>query len=313
MSGQALGSRAVIGVYYNMLHQSTGIEWIGAVANDFDSDQASETYKWLGQVPTMRPWVGGRQAKGLRDNGFTIYNVEYESTLEVEVKHLRRDKTKQIRTRISEHVRRANSHWAKLNSDLILGGETAICYDGQYFFDTDHVEGDSGAQSNKISVDISALPTTVHGATAAAPSPEEIAQAALKGITQITSFLDDQGEPVNEDAMSFLVMVPFALLNAAQSGLSLPRGTDAAEVKSSKNITVVGNARLNAWTDKFVVFRTDGDVKPLINQSETDVKVAAKAEGSEYEFDNNAHQYGFSASRGASYGMWQGACLVTMV
>jgi phage major head subunit gpT-like protein len=311
MSGQALGSRAIIGEYYKQLEQDAGVPWVNAVANMFDSDQASETYKWLGQVPTMREWKGGRNAKGLRDSGFTILNTEYESTLELEVKHLRRDKTKQLRVRIAEHVQRAQTHWASLASTLILNGAAATCYDGQYFFDTDHSEGDSGSQSNSITVDISTLPTTVHGSVTV-PSPEEIAQAALQGITKITSFLDDQGEPMNETASSFVVMVPFSLYNAALSGLSLPRGTDAAEVSSQKNITVVANARLNSWTDKFVVFRTDGAVKPLICQAETDIKVGAKAEGSEYEFDNNAHQYGFSASRGASYGMWQGACLVTM-
>ena len=311
MSGQALGSRAIIGEYYKQLEQDPGVPWVNAVANLFDSDQASETYKWLGQVPTMREWKGGRNAMGLRDNGFTIWNTEYESTLEFEVKHLRRDKTGQMMARIAEHVQRAQAHWASLCSSLILNGASAVCYDGQYFFDTDHSEGDSGVQSNSISVDISTLPTTVHG-TITAPSPEEIAQAALKGITQITSFLDDQGEPMNETASNFLVMVPFSLLNAAKSGLMLPRGTDAAEMVSDHNIQVVGNARLSSWTDKFAVFRTDSPVKPLVRQEETDIKVGAKAEGSEFEFDNNAHQYGFSASRGASYGMWQGACLVTL-
>lgn len=313
MTGQVLGSRAIIGEYYRMLEQDPGVPFVNAIANMFDSDQASETYKWLGQVPTMRLWKGGRQAKGLRDNGFTVWNDEYESTLEVEVKHLRRDKTGQIRARLGEHVQRAQTHWASLLSTLILNGASGVCYDGQYFFDTDHSEGDSGTQSNSISVDISGLPVTVHGAAVTAPSAEEIAQAVYKGITQITSFVDDQGEPMNETASSFLVMVPFSLLTAAQSGLTLPRGTAAAEMISDKSITVVGNARLNAWTDKFAVFRTDSAVKPLIRQEEVGIKVGAKAEGSEYEFDNNAHQYGFSASRGASYGMWQGACLVTMI
>ena len=46
---------------------------------------------------------------------------------------------------------RTVSHWASLLSTLIVNGESATCYDEQYFFDTDHSEGESGTQSNVIS------------------------------------------------------------------------------------------------------------------------------------------------------------------
>jgi phage major head subunit gpT-like protein len=60
------------------------------------------------------------------------------------------------------------------------------------------------------------------------------------------------------------------------------------------------------------VFRTDSPIKALIRQSEQDVELKAKAEGSEFEFDNDAWQFGIDAWRGAGYGYWQRACLVTM-
>jgi hypothetical protein len=53
----------------------------------------------------------------------------------------------------------------------------------------------------------------------------------------------------------------------------------------------------NTWTDKFVTLRTDGRLKAFIRQQETDVVMKAKAEGSEYEFDNDAHQYGVDTWR----------------
>ena len=68
---------------------------------------------------------------------------------------------------------------------------------------------------------------------------------------------------------------------------------------------------MNAWTDKFVIFRTDGSVKPLIRQEEVAVAIKAKAEGSEYEFDNDAHQYGVDTWRNVGYGYWHRACLST--
>ena len=72
------------------------------------------------------------------------------------------------------------------------------------------------------------------------------------------------------------------------------------------------NARLT-WTDSFAVFRTDSPIKAFIRQTEQEVELKAKAEGSEFEFDNDAWQFGIDAWRGVGYGYWQRACYVTMI
>jgi len=313
MGMQTLSSRAIIGEFYRALEQDPGAAWIDFVSMLFTSDQDSEEYGWLGQSPAMREWVGGRHAKGFRENGVTVKNKHYEATVDVLVKWLRRDKTGQALVRIRELAERTNSHWASLISTLLVNAESTVCYDGQYFFDDDHEEGSSGTQSNDITVDISALPALVHGTTTA-PSPEEMQQAIMQAVAQILGFVDDQNEPMNETASQFLAMVPASLFIPASNGLTMPRGTAASEQKIPPNfdISVAANARLSAWTDKFVVFRTDGSVKPFIRQQETEVTLKAKAEGSEYEFDNDAHQYGVDSWRNVGYGYWQHACLATM-
>lgn len=146
MSAQGLSSRAIIGEFYARLEAATGMSWISQLSMLFASDQASETYKWLGQAPVMREWIGGRHAKGFRENGLTIANKTFEATLEVSVDDLRRDKTGQVMVRIAELAGRTVSHDAGLLSTLILNGATAVCYDGQYFFDTDHPVGAPGSQ-----------------------------------------------------------------------------------------------------------------------------------------------------------------------
>lgn len=313
MGAQTLSSRAVIGEFYRSLEQDTGVAWVDSVSALFNSDQDSETYAWLGNAPAMREWVGGRNAKGFRENGLTIKNKHFEATQEISVKDMRRDKTGQVMARIRDLSARTNSHWASLLSTLVINAESTVCYDGQYFFDTDHTEGDSGTQSNDISVDISALPTSVHGTTAA-PSVEEMQQAILQGITQIVSFVDDQGEPMNEGAQDFVVMVPSSLAFVARAALAMPAGTGVTEQRAlgGLNISLAINPRLSAWTTKFAVFRADGGVKAFIRQQETDVELKAKAEGSEFEFDNDSHQYGVDTWRNVGYGYWQHACLVTM-
>lgn len=313
MTVQTLSSRAIIGEFYAALQADTGQGWIDRISMLFTSDQDSEEYRWIGQTPAMREWIGGRDAKGFRDNGLTIKNKHYEATLEVLVRDLRRDKTGQVMARVRELALRANAHWASLLSTLILNAATTTCYDGQYFFDTDHSEGYSGAQSNSISVDISALAAAAHGSTTL-PSVEEMQQSMLSGVSAIANFKDDQGEPMNELASQFLIMVPPSLHFVAMNAVAMPLGTGVTQQNAlgGFNVQVVSNARLSTWTASFAVFRTDGGVKPFIRQQETEVQIKAKAEGSEFEFDHDMHQYGIDAWRNVGYGYWQHACLVTM-
>lgn len=315
MDQSLLSSRAIMGMYFARLESDGAGMWLPAVANSFSSDQASETYNFLGQSPAMREWIGGRQAKGFSGQGVTIVNKHYEATLEIAKRDARRDKTPQIMARVQEFADRGQTHWGSLVSTLILAGDSTACYDGQYFFDTDHSEGDSGTQSNDISVDISALPAVAHGSTTA-PSMEEMQQSILAGIAAILGFKDDRGEPMNEGARTFVVMVPAALYPAALAATATMATAALGNnmnpnVLSRFSVSVEMNTRLT-WTTQFAVFRTDSPIKALIMQTEQDTELKAKAEGSEYEFDNDAWQFGIDAWRGVGYGYWQRACLVTM-
>jgi len=307
-------SRAIIGMFYEMLEQGeTG--WVDKLTFGTSSDQDSEKYAWLGQAPAMREMKGGRQAKGLSEQALEIINKEFEATLKIKVKDLRRDKTGQLRVRIGEMADRANAHWARLVSVLVNNGASQICYDGQYFFDTDHSEGDSGVQSNAIDVDISTLATSNHGSISA-PSVGEASEAIMLGIQQVYGFKDDTGEPINENARNFLAMVPTNLwkasAGAANNAVIDGGDTNTLVQMDGMNIEVVANPRLTA-NDKIRVFRTDGRTKPFIRQEEVPVEVSAQAEGSDVEFKHKEHHYGLYASGNAGFGMWQHGCEVTLI
>ncbi|MFA6121915.1 MAG: Mu-like prophage major head subunit gpT family protein [Sideroxydans sp.] len=315
MDQSLLSSRAVIGMYYEALAAANGIKWIDGISNLFGSDQESETYPWLGMPPAMREWIGGRQAKGLSGNSINIINKHFEATMAVALKDMRRDKTGQLKARLTEFATRGQTHYASLLSTLIANGGSSLCYDGQYFFDTDHSEGKSGTLDNDITTDISAVPAEVHGVITA-PSKEEMLGAITKSISQFFTFTDDQGEPINEDAQSFLVMVPVGLHTAARNALSSTNviGPGMASMDGYK-IELAVNPRLTAagWTDEFVTFRTDGSIKPLIRQEETSVVLKVKDENSEHAFDNDEIQIGIDGWHNVGYGRWQGAVLNTLV
>jgi len=318
MGAQGLSSRGIIGRFYAALEQYIAADWIGAASMYFDSNQESETYKWLGQSPVMREWLGGRKAVGLRENGITVVNKKYEATMEIPVDWMRRDKTGQILVRIAEMARRAGSHWGSLLSTLITNGTGAtsgLCYDGQYFFDSDHSEGDSGTQLNLLtSTQVAALDVT----TAAAPTPVEAAKAILGVIGYMLAYKDDQGEPMNSDARDFLVMtspVLWQFLAPAVYNTSVNSGEDnplrSLQANSDFRVRVVANPRL-AYTTQFVTLRADAPAAPFIRQEEEGLSVKAIAEGSELEFTEDVHQYGIKALRNVAYGYWQYASHSTL-
>lgn len=312
MGASSLSSRAVIGAFYARLEQVISLSWAGKIGmGPFLSDQASETYAWLGMAPAMREWIGGRNAKGFRENGITIINKKFEATLEVTLDEIRRDKTGQVMIRINEMADRAAAHWIKLVSDLLLTGESAVCYDGQYFFDTDHTEGDSGTQDNDLTYDAT---------TTTAPTAAEYEAGIMKAIAAILAFKDDQGEPMNEMAQTFLVMVPPTHMAAALAAVTNPTIVDGSGSRTNTlvnannfKIEVVTNPRFSTLTTKFMVFRTDGNVKPIILQEEEELTISAQAEGSPIEFTDDKHQYGVKAIRNVGFGYWQHAALVTFV
>lgn len=310
----SLTSRAIIGEFYRALETAAVPAWVSALSFRAESNQESETYKWLGMSPAMREWIGGRDAKGLRENGLTITNKLFESTLKVPLDDLRRDKTGQLRVRIRELANRSALHPASLMSTLILAGESTACYDGQFFFDTDHAEGSSGAQSNDIVFDISDAGT---GGTATAPTPLTVQRAILAAVAQMMGFKDDQGEPMNETAAEFIAMVPPTYMGATITALtsqtigSLEENA-LANGRGGFRVTPVINPRLTSWTTKLAVFRSDGEVKPMIFQEEQDTMMDAIAEGSELEIKERQHIYGASRICNVGYGYWQHACLVTL-
>lgn len=309
--GLRITSRSVIGDFYQRLDQDLGNSWIPGVSMLFNSDQESETYAWLSQVPLMQEWLmGARPAKILHEDGILIVNKKFEATVEIPADWFKRDKTGQILVRINELADRASSHWASLLTKLIIAGETSICYDGQYFFDTDHVEDASGTQSNKISSFV---------LNPLQPSIEEIQTAILKATEQMLNFKDSFGEPMNENGREFTVMVPVSFMKSAASAL----GAELIN-SSSSNIMALGslggfsynlavNPRLS-WTNKFAVFRSDGDSgSAFIRQEEEGITVQALGEGSELEFNNDIHRYGVKALRNVGYGFWQRAVLNTFI
>ena len=307
-----LSSRAIQGMFWEEISrlaadQASVVNQIGFMAQ---SDQASEQYAWLGHVPKLAEWIGARNLQKLRASDYSIKNKHFEAGITIPVPDMRRDKTPQLRARIGELAEAAEMHKHELITALMIAGAATACYDGQYFYDTDHSEGASGTQSNDLAL------TAVAAAT---PTQVEMATLITKMLEALYGFKDDQGRAMNRSARQFLLMVPVAYWGTALAAVNnniIGGASNSATSNPLQNlpatITVVAEPDLGTSTTMYL-HRTDAKLKPFIVQEETGtLQLKSKAEGSEYEFDHDAHAHGVDVWRNAGYGLWQYSVLCTL-
>lgn len=302
-------SKEVLGLIYQALEQNDHLSWISQISMATTSTSAREKYAWLGQVPTLREWKGGRVIKRLSEYDYSITNKKYEATLGIQKDDLDREKVGQIQRRVSEFAMRERAHWASLTSTLLTANGT--CYDGQAFFSASHSEGDSGTQNNLLTKSTHAA---LNFDTSGKPTAIEMSAALLSVIGHFYTLKDDVGEPINEFAGSFVVVVPTPdYFSAAQTAISKLTVTtsggasvDNPLMGAGFNLKAYLNPRLAASSSViFYVFRIDAPVLPIIRQQEGPTISQVLDENSDHFFKNDEILYGIKTKRAAGYGMWQ--------
>jgi phage major head subunit gpT-like protein len=255
-----------------------------------------EQYRWLGTVPKIREWGTGRLAQGLRSESYSVENLKYEATIEVDRDEISDDQTGQIRIRVSELAQRAATHKDFLLSQLLIDGETAgnNSYDGVSFFNAAHVSGDSGSQSNLLTA--SAVDTD-------APTVDEFKEALKEAIGAMLAFRDDQGEPVLISETGLICVVPPTMLFTASEAIN-------STIVGNETNVLRGIARVIAlpWlTDKskWYLMKTDGVVRPLIFQDREPIEFNVLAEDSDDGFKREKFLFGVRGRYRMAYGYWQ--------
>ena len=113
------------------------------------SSARQEEYKWLGQFPGMREWIGERVVKDLAVEGFTIKNRDFEATVSVDRNDIEDDAIALYKPLFQQLGESARQHPDELIFDLLVQGFVQTCYDGKTLYATDHPNGDQSAWSNK--------------------------------------------------------------------------------------------------------------------------------------------------------------------
>ena len=123
------------------------------IATIVPSTTREEEYGWLKDIPQIREWFGDRVINALADDGYKIKNRKFELTIGVKGDDINDDRVGIYAPRfkmMGDDVARFPNRI--VFGELVKGGFTTNCFDGQYFFDTDHpyikADGTAGTQSN---------------------------------------------------------------------------------------------------------------------------------------------------------------------
>lgn len=111
----------------------------------------SEEYGWLGMTTRFREWIGDRVFQSIKTHGYTIKNKTYENSVEVSRDAIEDDQYGVYTPLVSQLGQDSKEHPAELVYGLLKAGFTTPCYDGQYFFDTDHPVLDSAGNETTVS------------------------------------------------------------------------------------------------------------------------------------------------------------------
>ena len=108
------------------------------IATEITSEAAVEKYGWLNDLPAVREWLGDRVIRELSGSGYSIENRDWEITVGVDRNHLADDNIGMYGPIADVMGQSTGRSYDELVFDQLKNGFSRLCYDGQYFFDTDH-------------------------------------------------------------------------------------------------------------------------------------------------------------------------------
>ena len=254
------------------------------------SGSGQNDYAWLSRFPKMIKWLGDKVVKDLEAFKYTIVNDDWEATIEVDRNDIEDDTLGIYAPQAQEAGYTAKQLPDEIDADLKNNAFASDCYDGQYFYDTDHdVAGAS--VSNVSAVALSAATT--------ADATASYGAARLA----IMSFKDDEGRPLA--LIPNLLEVGPALEATARLILENPKLTDQSPNPFQGTAELLVNPRITSAT-QWMLHVTNRPLKPFVYQErKKPVFVQQTTEETDNVFMRKKFRFGAEARAAGGYGLWQ--------
>ncbi len=270
------------------------LTWSDPFFTNIDSQTNVNTYGWMAAIGEMREWIGPRAVEGLSERSYQIFNKTYEKTIGVQ-----RDKLEDSDIADTSLIVAGMAEAGKKLPDVLLKSllqnghlTSAVAYDGQNFFDTDHpqaLDGSTGTQSNYFT------------GTALNATNFPTVRAAMM------SYKGENGRTLARTGQLWLV-VPPALTKTA------------LDIVVADTISTGGNNVMQGWAlvkeipdlagqdTTWYLIEAGGALGPFIKQNRRQLELVQKTSPQEDNvFWDNQVIFGTDVRVGAGYGLWQKA------
>lgn len=254
------------------------------------SGSSQNDYTWLSRFPKMIKWLGSKTIKALEAFTYTVVNDDYEATVEVDRNDIEDDNLGIYAPMAKEAGFSSKQLPDEIDAELKNNAFANLCFDGQYFYDTDH-EVNGASVSNKGTAALSAATKTL--------------VAASYGVARlaIMNFKDDEGRPLG--LIPNLLEVGPALETTAKLICNNPKLEDDKPNPYFGTAEVVVNPWLTSST-QWMLHVTNRPLKPFIYQErKAPVFVQQVNPDSDDVFNRKKFKFGAEARAAGGYGLWQ--------
>jgi phage major head subunit gpT-like protein len=264
--------------------------WYQSICTEVPSSSRSNTYVWAAKINRMRKWLGERVVQNLTAHSYTVVNETYENTVGVNREDIEDDNLGVYKIPTMSLGEEAKKHPDDLVVSLLQNGHTSLCFDGQFFYDTDHPvnvkDSSMGVQSNYVA------------------SGRALTQANFQlAMAEMSSRKGDDGRPLR--VRGTLLQVPPALEATAISILNADFLASGASnvTKGMAKYEVV--PELAGQDTTWYLHDTSKIVKPFVYQLRRGAAITAKMNLTDDNvFWQNEYIWGVDMRDAAGYGLW---------
>ena len=246
-------------------------------------------YPILGQLTGLREWIGPRAYEDLARFAYELKNRTFEKSLEVPVNDFEDDQYEAY-TDLAGQIGHQCRMWPE---DLVLtalqAGTSALCFDGQYFFDTDHPTdpANSGSSTYANRFTTTALSSTNFSST-------------LATMQRITG---RDGRPMGQFRGEIALVVPPQLREVGKQIVEAERLASGASNVNMGAAKLVVEPRLGNEAANWYLVDMSSKFRPMLfqeRQAPTDiVALMGQTDPNVFEFDQ--YRWGVKARGAAGY------------